>query len=146
MTRDELINRRIQVHASWFWSKVDRRAEDECWPWTGALRGLGYGQFSIGNDLPTIGAHRVAYHLVKGPIPDGLTIDHLCGNPACCNPAHLEAVTMRENILRGNGIGARNARKTHCKNGHPFDGDNLVVRNGRRCCVTCSPWLTEVAS
>lgn len=65
-------------------------------------------------------AHRVFYELIKGPVPRGKILDHLCRNRRCVNPKHLEPVTHRVNILRGQGAGARNFRKTHCKWGHPF--------------------------
>ncbi len=70
-----------------------------------------------------------------GPIPDGLYVDHLCRTPACINPAHMELVTNGENVLRGVCPAALNARKTHCKRGHPLDGANLriLVSGGRNC-------------
>ena len=116
-----------------FWDLV--RKTDTCWWWEGALNNYGYGKYGI----PL--AHRLAYLDAVGPIPDGLTLDHLCRNPRCVNPAHLEPVTLAENTLRGYGPTAENARKTHCINGHPFSGDNLFVymRAGRqvRECRTC---------
>lgn|SRR5438270_7935452 len=72
-------------------------ADDECWPWRGCVQSKGYG--CVGRDL----VHRVVYTITHGPIPDGLTIDHLCRNRRCANPAHLEAVTMKENYERGEG-------------------------------------------
>lgn len=118
-----------------FWAKVDRRGADECWRYQGYVRRNGYGQH--GHRL----AHRLAYELLVGPIPAGLTIDHLCRNRVCANPAHLEAVSNRENLMRGVSLSAQNARKTHCQNGHPLTGDNLRVRviRGRdaRDCRTC---------
>lgn len=69
----------------------------ECWPWRGAIQSKGYGM--VGHRL----VHRVVYELVHGPIPAGLTIDHLCRNRACANPSHLEAVTMKVNYDRGEG-------------------------------------------
>ena len=85
-----------------------------------------------------IGAHRLMYELLVGPIPSGLHLDHLCRNPPCCNPAHLEAVQPKVNYLRGVSPYAKNARKTQCPVGHALDGANLYVdRRGSRTCVTC---------
>ena len=106
------------------WGRIDRRGPDECWEWLGGDTGEdGYGAFRIDGRIRI--AHRVVYELVYGRIPFGWHTDHLCRNVKCCNPLHLEAVTPRENILRGIGPSAKNARKTHCKNGHAFAGDNL---------------------
>jgi hypothetical protein len=96
-----------------FWAQVDRRGEDECWEWTGHRQPNGYGTFGVtGTRL----AHRIAYQWLIGPIPHGLVLDHLCHthepdcadtsdcpHRRCCNPAHLEPVTRRENIARGRG-------------------------------------------
>lgn len=74
-----------------------------------------------------------------GPIPDGLVIDHLCRNPQCVNPMHLEPVTPEENTRRG--IGGWNTRaKTHCPQGHPYSGANLYINptSGARVCRTCN--------
>ena len=130
---------RAAVH---FWAKVEKT--DDCWIWKGALHGrLGYGGFHITfskNLAKMIQSHRVAYELVKGRIPQGLTIDHLCRNPPCVNPDHLEAVTMRENQLRGNGMGRINSEKTRCPRGHPLVASNLdayKLRLGFRVCLQC---------
>jgi hypothetical protein len=88
-----------------FWSKVDRTGD--CWKWTAGLTGSGYGRFRW--DGGEVAAHRFAYELLVGAIPDGLQIDHLCRNRACVNPAHMEPITQRENILRGVGRAALNA-------------------------------------
>lgn len=104
-----------------------------CWRWTGSTISGGYGRIRV--DGVQRSAHVVAYELVVGLVPPGLILDHLCRNRACCNPAHLEPVTFRENVLRGQGTGARYARRTHCAAGHPLEGTNLVLREdgGRRC-------------
>lgn len=82
--------------------------------------------------------HRWMYERMVGPIPDGLVLDHLCRNPPCCNPAHLEPVTERENTLRGMNPHARNARKTHCMRGHAFDEKNTAItKQGYRQCRAC---------
>lgn len=122
-----------------FFAQVDRR-DDGCWWWVGPRsrrNNVQYGA-AAGPSGRTIAAHRLAYELLVGPIPDGLQIDHLCRNTRCVNPDHLEAVTQRENILRGNAPAAENARKTHCIRGHAFDEANTIIqRSGKRSCRTC---------
>lgn len=108
-----------------------------CWVWTSALVN-GYGVFSVWDGRwRTVSAHRWSYERVKGAISMGLVIDHLCRNPVCVNPDHLEAVTSRVNTLRGVGPSARNAAKTHCPQGHPYEGANLYVSRGGRVCLAC---------
>ncbi len=117
-----------------FWAKVRKAAT--CWLWIGAKGGNGtYGYFWDGKR--NVYAHRYAYSRYVGPIPPGLTIDHLCRNPLCVRPSHLEAVTLAENIRRGEA-GQNNATKTHCKRGHPYDAENTYSNpSGRRECRTC---------
>lgn len=116
-----------------FWEKVDKSGD--CWVWTASTRPSGtrhYGRIKVsGRDQL---AHRVAYELEVGPIPDGLTIDHLCKNTLCVRPSHLEAVTLAENIRRGTSA---NGTKSHCANGHPFEGENVYTRGSTRECRAC---------
>jgi hypothetical protein len=109
-----------------------------CWVWTGAVNGgarSGYGYFRKRR------AHRVAYEAWVGPIPEGLVLDHLCRVRRCVNPSHLEPVTVRENLLRGDTLQAHNAAKTHCIRGHKLSGKNLRLQKKRsrlaRICRTC---------
>lgn len=86
-----------------------------------------------------MGAHRYAYEHFIGPIPEGLQVDHLCRVRNCVNPDHLEAVTCRENVLRGDGVAAANARATHCPQGHAYDEANTYTwTNGGRHCRACA--------
>lgn len=107
--------------------------EGGCWIWTGALLPTGYGQMWNGSK-PT-SAHRLSYELRYGPIPKGLQIDHLCRVRRCIRPDHMEAVTARENWLRGKTPSRLNMDKTHCLRGHLFEGHNVMVqsRGGRNC-------------
>lgn len=107
-----------------------------CHVWIGRLNSGGYGEISVNNRNRR--AHVVAYTLTRGEVPDGLELDHLCRNRRCCNPDHLEAVTHRENMLRGLGVGSENARKTHCAKGHEFSPRNTYWRKGGgRGCRLC---------
>lgn len=113
-----------------FWEKVDRGGPDECWAWTGGGP-PSYGRFGIGGRTHL--AHRVAYELMVGPIPDGLDIDHLCRNKVCVNPAHLEPVPHAVNVRRG-----PKPKPSHCKRGHEFNQANTYFKNdGGRQCRAC---------
>lgn len=103
-----------------------------CDIWTGSLDKDGYGR--IKRNGMTYRAHRIAYEEAKGPIPDGLQLDHLCRVRNCINPDHLEAVTCQENIRRGE-LGAAQRARTHCPQNHPYSGDNLYIdpRGDRQC-------------
>lgn len=114
-----------------FWSKVDVREIDECWPWTAYITPKGYGRFWTGKT--TQYAYRVAYEMRVGEIPTGLELDHLCHNRSCVNPAHLEPVTHEVNIARSS-----NALKTHCKRGHEFTSETTYLKKGGgRQCRAC---------
>jgi len=109
--------------------------ENGCWDWVGPLSKDGYGR--IWNGTHNIRAHRFVFEQHKWPIPDGLTLDHLCRNRACVNPDHLEPVSNKDNVLRGFGPPARNARKNSCIHGHPLDGTRLAEGRWIRYCKTC---------
>lgn len=114
--------------------------QNGCIEWRAGTNGVGYGVFHPFTTTTNrkVYAHRWAYEQRFGPIPDGLHLDHLCRNPICVNPDHLEPVTPRENLLRGVGSSAKNARKTECLRGHSLSGDNLIVRaSGYRNCREC---------
>lgn len=119
-----------------FWMKVRRVRNGGCWEWQGKLTSDGYGVVRIPGH-PVSGAHRVAYTLLKGEIPAGLMLDHLCRNPKCVNPGHLEAVDNRENVQRGYNARQPRAQTTHCRKGHPLEGDNVYMHSGHRRCRTC---------
>lgn len=123
-----------------FWSRVDKHGPlhpklGRCWLWLGAKNRKGYGQVGINGGY--VAVHRFAYQQERGRIKKGLTLDHLCRVRNCVNPHHLEPVTNRENILRGEGIAARNYRKTHCKHGHEFTPENVYLFRGLRHCRAC---------
>lgn len=113
--------------------------EGDCWMWQAYRDPEGYGRFYFNGSQRQ--AHRVSHELFIGPIPDGLTVDHLCYNPPCVNPAHLEAVTIQVNCGERNRN--HNRLKTHCKRGHPYDGTNTVHVKGGRWCRTCRDAYTS---
>lgn len=128
-------------------TRIDQRAPDECWPWLAGHTKAGYGTVHVGHQTTTT-AHRAVYELLVGPIPDGLVLDHLCRNPGCVNPAHLEPVTYATNTERG--IGSERSRLhwasiVECPQGHPYDEANTyrqIVRYKdrtytNRICRTC---------
>ena len=107
-----------------------------CWEWT-AGKSYGYGQFAVRRGHNQA-AHRFAYELWVGPIPEGLVLDHLCRNTACVRPSHLEPVTQRTNVLRGETLPAAQVLRTHCPAGHPYDAANTYRRaTGIRQCRAC---------
>lgn len=122
-----------------FWLKVGTPIGDAgCWPWTGATGDYGHGIFAT-DAGPHVQAHKWLWEQTNGPVPQGLELDHLCRTAGCVNPEHLDPVTHRENVLRGDAPSAVNAAKTHCKWGHPFDEANTYrPKPGHRTCRTCA--------
>ena len=120
-----------------FWRHV--QTSDDCWIWTGHRNVQGYGVFNLrpeggGRHYKQTPAHRFAYELLIGPIPNGLVLDHIeCDTRACVNPGHTIPTTNEANMLRGN----INAKKTHCDHGHPFSEENTGFKNGWRSCLKC---------
>lgn len=150
--RDTQLSRSMPVELR-FWSKVDIRGDDECWPWLGAVSNE-YGAF--GYEGRSHRHQRIAFILSGGELPDGYNVDHTCMNTMCANPAHLRAVDPRTSAVENcRSPVAINAAKTRCLNGHPLAGTNLVIiavrikknRHGtpvdrisrRRVCLTCKP-------
>lgn len=120
-----------------FWAQVEKT--EMCWLWLGTKNTGGYGSIWVHGHH--VFAHRFAYELLVGPIPEGLEPDHLCRNHSCVNPAHLEPVPHGENVRRGTGgrdARERQLRKTHCPQGHPYDLFNTYYApNGERACRAC---------
>ena len=124
-----------------FWTKVDMNGprkpwmRKRCWIWKAFINNKGYANISFRSKKTY--AHIVSYLIHKGPIPEGLEIDHKCRTTNCIRPSHLQAVTHRENMLRGNTIVAIQTAKTHCLRGHPLSGENLYIYADHRGCLTC---------
>lgn len=117
------------------WSRCAIGSPTDCWLWVGPIDKGGYGR--IGVDYRNRSAHSVAYELVKGPVPVGFELDHICRNRSCINPAHLEPVTHQENMRRG-FPGGKRRNKTHCVHGHEYTEQNTYHRpNGSKVCKTC---------
>jgi hypothetical protein len=127
-----------QADIARFEARIAYEPMSGCWLWLGTSS-RGYGKLSLRGR--NVWAHRFAYEAYVGPIPAGLELDHLCRQHCCVNPEHLEAVTHRENILRGEWFVAAHARKTHCVHGHEFNDANTYIRTEKnglsRVCRTC---------
>src|SRR5262249_23056850 len=116
-----------------FLSKVE--TTETCWKWKAWVNDEGYGLFYFRGQMRP--AHRVSHELFIGPIPDRYEVDHLCRNPSCVRPDHLEAVTPRQNFERSDAPASVNLRKTHCNWGHELSGANIHSYRGKRLCVEC---------
>ncbi len=117
------------------WRKESTTNGQGCWLWERPLNRKGYGHAWVARKHFAI--HRLSYQHFVGPIPEALQIDHLCKNRNCWNPEHLEVVTLRENIRRGDA-GKPQASRTHCPQGHPYNEENTARRNGERVCKKCA--------
>lgn len=135
-----------RTRADWrplFWKRV-RKLKNGCWQWLGSSQRDGYGHFTVERvtERWTKTAHKVAYELLVGPVPNGLVLDHVkCHNKWCVNPSHLEPVTQLVNLLRSpQTVNSINKAKTHCKHGHEFTPENTYLRpdNGNRMCKACN--------
>lgn len=116
--------------------RVHINPDTGCWEWTAGLDSDGYAQARFNGRSRLV--HIITYERAHGPVPDGLELDHLCRVRHCVRPSHLEAVTHRENVLRGEGVAALAAQATHCPSGHPYEGRNLLVfADGKRRCRAC---------
>lgn len=132
-----------------FWEKVDKSGE--CWLWLASRDPSGYGHFGMGSRTDgtrvIARAHRVAYWLTHGEMPDSeRLLHHTCENPSCVRPDHLELVTVAEHVVwkHRNGPPGENAHRTHCRRGHPLSGDNLATeRGGGRRCLACKKLCRE---
>ncbi len=121
--------------AARFWSKVAQVGNVcECWEWTASRNKAGYGAF--GCNGKTVRAHRFAYEDSIGSVPAGLELDHLCRNRGCVNPWHLEPVSHRENMMRGD-TGKHLSDRTHCPSGHEYNESNTRIYRSMRYCREC---------
>jgi hypothetical protein len=115
-----------------------------CWTWTGAKDKHGYGRISRKRDPGTQLVHRIVYQALVRDLQQSEVLDHLCRNTLCCNPMHMEPVSMRENIDRG----ASKASHATCKMGHEYTPENTLVTKGapgkqKRVCRTCKAAWTK---
>ena len=124
-----------------FWAKVEPEPNSGCWLWVAALDEEGYARFHfMGTNR---NAYKLAFEVLRAPVPPGLFLDHLCRVRCCVNPWHLEPVSKRENAIRGDSRPAVNLRKAHCPRGHPYSPENTTFgrnRNHRLCRMCRQEW------
>ena len=131
-----------------FWLRVEIKRLKDCWNWIGRVHQNGYGLYDSSIRKSAVRAHRMAWMLSRGQIPDGKFVLHKCDNRRCCNPKHLFIGTLKDNMqdaskkgrVKNNwpkGINHHNSKKTHCKHGHAFTEDNTRIYKERRVCKTC---------
>lgn len=126
--------RRVRTALQRAWMKIE--FTDTCWLWVGSLTSAGYGK--IYDDTRRLSqAHRVMYEALVGPVPAGKELDHTCRVRRCVRPDHLEPVTHRENLLRGDTLAARHAKVTHCPRNHEYTPENIIWKGTRRNCRAC---------
>ena len=107
-----------------------------CWKWLGTIGSKGYGRTRWNGKY--MHSHRAVYEILRGEVSPELQLDHLCRNRACVNPDHLEPVTAKVNVLRGEGLAAVNAKKTHCPKNHEYSNENTYILRNHRYCKECS--------
>ncbi len=130
--RPRLVARTKEQSIHVFWSRVDIRGPNECWPWTRGMEGRNYGSFWANGERWR--AHRFAAVLTNGPIPNGKDVCHTCDNPPCCNPSHLFYGTPLENMLDCNAKGRRNQERGEQRYCAKLTEDN--VREIKRAALT----------
>jgi hypothetical protein len=124
-----------------FMEKVSPEPSTGCWLWLGSVQTTGHALFHVGGHQgPKVMAYRFAYEAMVGPIPTGLYACHTCDVPQCVNPNHIFLGTQKDNMAdcaKKGRVSRYNADKTHCRNGHAFEGENLITKGRQRICRTC---------
>lgn len=128
---------------AFFWSRIEKRSDDECWPWTGNARADGRGIMRprINGSRKRCYSYQYSYiiHNEMAEIPDGMMICHHCDNPSCVNPKHLFMGTRTDNVRDAVKKGRlKNQQKTHCPHGHEYTAENTYIYKGRRNCRICN--------